>query len=403
MSPNADGSGGGSRRQSRAGLHARLRARRGELEEAIFARFGDIGHGPGRSDDAEYTQGLRAAVAAAVEYGLTGIERGREASSAPIPSVAVEQAHRAARGGVALGTVLRRYVAGNSLLGEFVAAEADGVPSGALSEVARTQGVLLDRVMEAITAEYRREVERVGRSPGVRRAERVRELLAGASADAAGLGYEIVEAWHVGVIATGAPARQAVRELAGGVDCQLLSVAHGERTEWAWLGGRRRPGGAEIDCLLAVDGAAGVLVAIGEPGQGLDGWRRTHRQAQEALRVALLARHRVTRYADVPLLAAALRDDVLSGSLHELYLAPLERQRDGGASARETLRAYFAAGRNSSSAASALGVSRRTVGDRLGRIEQLLGRPLQTCMAELEVALRLRELGPSASADRATP
>ena len=56
---------------------------------------------------------------------------------------------------------------------------------------------------------------------------------------------------------------------------------------------------------------------------------------------------------------------------------------------RETLRAYFASGRNISSTAAALGVDRRTVTNRIRAIEDLFGRPLGDFATELETALRL--------------
>jgi hypothetical protein len=40
----------------------------------------------------------------------------------------------------------------------------------------------------------------------------------------------------------------------------------------------------------------------------------------------------------------------------------------------------------------ALGVNRHTVESRLNTAQQHIGRPLDTCLIELEVALRLREL-----------
>jgi DNA-binding PucR family transcriptional regulator len=100
----------------------------------------------------------------------------------------------------------------------------------------------------------------------------------------------------------------------------------------------------------------------------------------------------VVRYREVALLAAALRDDVLSSSLNEIYLAPLAQERDGGATLRQTLRAYFAAERNVSSAAARLEVSRKTVRSRLRAIEQRVGRSLDACAAEMEIALRLQRL-----------
>ena len=137
----------------------------------------------------------------------------------------------------------------------------------------------------------------------------------------------------------------------------------------------------------------GVSFALGEPARGLDGWRLTHQQAQAALAVALRRPRRCTRYIDVALLATALKDQALAGALIEVYLAPLDRQRDGGVVLRRTLRAYLAAGRNVSSAAAALGVTRSTVESRLHTVEQSLGRLLPACLAELEVALGLEDLG----------
>jgi DNA-binding PucR family transcriptional regulator len=57
--------------------------------------------------------------------------------------------------------------------------------------------------------------------------------------------------------------------------------------------------------------------------------------------------------------------------------------------ARRTLRAYFAAERNVSSAAAALGVRRQTITSRLHVIEERLGRSLGVYATELDAALRL--------------
>jgi DNA-binding PucR family transcriptional regulator len=140
---------------------------------------------------------------------------------------------------------------------------------------------------------------------------------------------------------------------------------------------------------------AGLFLALGEQGTGVEGWRLSHRQAKAAMAVAQRGLGRVVRYADVALLASALRDDVLASSLRDIYLAPLGNERDGGATLRETLRAYFASGRNVSSAAAKLGVTRQTVSIRLRIVEERIDRSLNSCAAETEVALRLRDLGES--------
>jgi DNA-binding PucR family transcriptional regulator len=87
-----------------------------------------------------------------------------------------------------------------------------------------------------------------------------------------------------------------------------------------------------------------------------------------------------------------LQDELLATSLRQLYLDPLRGERDGGVVAMNTLRAYFAASGNASSAAAALGISRRTVGSRLAAIEDRLDLRLDAASAEIETALRLDEI-----------
>jgi hypothetical protein len=388
-----DGGGAASVASVRAGLAELLRERRSEIEEAIFARFRDVGFDPAAGEDAEYIAGARAAVAEAVDYGLRAIEQGEEWFGS-IPPAAVAQARRAARNSVSLERVLLRYNAGHTLLEDFVMQAAENSAFSnqtiALRHVLRTQGALLDHFTSSIAHEYQHEIERAANSPELRRAEQVQRLLAGAPVDASELGYEF-EAEHLGVIAMGARAGEAVRALSGGLNRELLTVTRSEETVWAWFGGQRMPAISEIERLASGKEAAGVALAMGEPERGIEGWRLTHRQAQAAMLVALRRPQRLTRYADVALLAAVLKDRELAKSLVEIYLAPLDGQKNDAIS-RATLRAYFASGCNAATAAAALGVDRHTIQRRLQSIETRLGRLLQTCQAELEVALRLEEL-----------
>jgi hypothetical protein len=375
----------------------RLRTRHAEIEQAIYLRIQDAIPDSVGGRDSEYQTGMRAAIAAAVDYGLEGITHGPEWSG-PIPLAAATQARRAARAGVSLGTVLRRYVAGHRRLGEFVAEEVDraGLASHgpALQHLRRTQEALLEQVTAAIEHEYDEERERAARSPEQRRTDILHRLLAGepvGPAALAELNYELDDAWHLGVIATGANVKKTLERLQAGLGCRLLSLPSGEDTVWAWLGGRRKLSPADLE--RALSKGVAVSLALGEPRRGIDGWRQTHQEAQAALLVARRRPHGVTHCADVPLEAALLLNETLARLLTETYLAPLDGMRNGGQTARETLRAYFQYGRNVSSAAFALGVARRTVENRLHQIEQRLERPLQACLTALDVALRLEALG----------
>jgi hypothetical protein len=376
----------------RAAVVARLRARLPEIEKAIFANVRDGLPDPAMSADAEYMKGLRVAVVAVLDYILTGIAKAEE-WSAPIPSAAVVQARRAARSGVGLETVLLRYTIGNRLLGDFVMDEVDHFPSQALRQVLNRQGALVERLMAAVSAEYKLEVEQAGRSLDQRRGERVQRLLAGEPVDTGGFDYEFENAWHLGVIVVGVRAPEAVRGLGVGWDGAVLTVSRGEEAVWAWLGGAQRMSVAGIERRLSAMADMGVSLAVGEPSRGIHGWRLTHQQAQAALVVALHRQSGVTRYAEDMLLAAALQDETLATSLQAVYMSPLSSQRDGGVVLRETLRVYLDVTGNAATAAVRLKVDRHTVERRLQRIEEALGRLISACQAELDVALRLHEIG----------
>ncbi len=388
------------RDQARAQLLVRVRAQRPLLAQEILTSLPPAPEGSPASEDSEYMAGLASSVGAALDHALLAIERG-SGRGALIPPVLVAQAHRAARAGVSVETVLRRYLAGSTLLADRIVREAERCEPPCtgvvLREVLAIQGTLLDELMARTSAEHALELERLARSPLRLRTRRVKELLAGAThVKSAKLGYEL-HAWHVALIATGINGLEALRSLAASLGHQLLWLPRGQETLWAWLGaGQPLPVGELERIAGAKRLAEAVMLSAGEPGFGVDGFRLTHRQAQATLRVALRTRQPLTRYADVGLLACVLQDPALASSIVEIYLSPLGPADDRGASLRQTLRAYLNARGNASSAASALGVARHTVENRLRQIEGRLGQRLRTHQAELEVALRLEAL-PEAS------
>ena len=381
----------------RRGLTARLRARTGEIEQAIFTRVGSVAD-PKQNPDPEYTEGVRAAVSAALDFGIEAIERSEE-HPPPMPTVLLSQARLAARHGIKLETVLRRYLAGYTLLGDFLIEESERcgpLDAASLKRLLRVQAALLDRLIAAVSEEYEREAQARPGSAEQRLAKRVERLLEGQRLDTSQVPYDF-EAAHLGLIAKGPGVEEAIRELARPLDRRLLLVSRGEGTVWAWLGGRHPLDPEQLGPTLLERLPAEVFLALGEPGEGLAGWRLTHRQARAGLPIALRSTVALVRYADVALLASMLQDELLTTSLHRLYLAPLDDQHSGRASLRETLRAYFAAERNISSTAAALGVNRKTVVNRLRVIETTIGRSLASCAAEIEVSLRIEDLGQPAS------
>ncbi len=161
---------------------ARLRGRRGEIEQAIATRVYALAESPVRN--VEYVQGLQATLSAGVGYLFATIEHagGRPGT---VPTVLLTQARLAARHRVGLDVVLRRYFAAYTLLTDFTIEEAertDGVSSSHVQAILRGCAVVLDDLVAAVTEEYRRER---GRAVSVqeRRTELVRRLLAGERVD----------------------------------------------------------------------------------------------------------------------------------------------------------------------------------------------------------------------------
>jgi PucR C-terminal helix-turn-helix domain/GGDEF-like domain len=390
-------------------LKLRLYAEREEIEEALLVRVYGIEE-PSETEFG-YRNGLHAAVSAALDYAISAINEGD--GFPPIPLALLTQSRLAARTGVSLETVVRRYLSGFMLLSTFVAkaAEAEGLShTHILHSVVQAQALQVDRIIESIAAEYRREAAESSYSSQHRRLERVRRLLNGEPIDLEEFGYNF-DGWHLGLVIHAAP-EGCLRELAAALGRRLFWVESHDSLAWAWLWGSRPINSTEVVAEARRLIPAATRLAVGEPARGCTGWRLTHKQARAAFQVAGEGGAAVVRYAEVGLVSCVLGDEVMSASLRQRYLLPLSTGRNGGV-LRETLRAYFASGRNISSAAAALRVNRQTVRSRLRMIEEQIGSSLDDCGAEVEIALRVeqyqgssmaepgRDLSPNPERDRA--
>jgi hypothetical protein len=371
-------------------LIARLNARRPEIEQAALTRLQAVPDQAGLASPA-YVDGLRTAVSAAIDQAFAAIEHGERQTAPPIPIALLNQARLAARDGKSVDSVLRRYLAGHALLTDFIVAEAKevGLNGTLLQRILRDLSALFDRLTAAAAEEYAREADDLRRTSEQHRSERIQGLLDGEPLDTSDFAYDF-DAHHLGAVATARASVEALRDLAKALDRRLLLVRRGEACVWAWLGGQQGFEQDEVES-VASRWPGGLILALGEPADGLAGWRLTHRQALATLPIAMRGEQRVARYAQAPLLASALQDELLATTLRQLYLVPLEAERDDGAVAKATLRAYFATG-NISSAAAVLGVNRRTVSSRIAAIEERFGRSLGSASAEIETALRLDEI-----------
>jgi hypothetical protein len=377
-----------------ATLVSRLRARFPELETSLatLVEISDPREVPNPSY-LDYLDSLPDNRTAILEYAVEMIEMdGRRAPD--VPRTVLTAARLAARSGVALDAVLRRYSAGNAFIGDVLIEEAEHAELSppALRRLLHIQATFFDRLLEAVSEEYAREAESRPTTTAEWRHKYIKGLLAGRQPSGeVELDYDL-DGCHVGLMARGEGAHQVMRELAKGLDRRLLADHFEKEPVWAcWLGSRRP---LEVEEVLRGLGdilSGPIIVTVGEPGEGFSGWRLSHRQAKAALPIAERRGQSILRYADVAVLASILRDDLGTTSLRQIYLEPLESARDGGKVGIETLRAYFATERNISSTAAALGVDRRTVTNRIRAIEELFGRPLNDFATDLETALRLAD------------
>jgi hypothetical protein len=382
-----------------APILARLKDGRAEIEETIAAQLTaavDCSAGAEETSQDEWIR--RAAIDAAISYGIEAIAPTQRLPLQIPPAVTAHAGH-AARIDVGLGALLRGYMTGRERLVdhfEHAAAEVGILHSASLWRHLRRrmEAALLEltAVVERAYVEERRRMR--GHTAEQRRAAVVRKLVAGepvAPSDMAALGYEVHGRWHIGVVAAGRGARALARRLQAAPDLAVLVTAGSERSWWIWLGRCEAPDPREPARLLADARGAEVVLARGEPRHGIAGWRQTHREARAALPLALSRRGECVAYSDRPLLAAAVHDETLAAWLRSL-VAPLREYGDGGGKLLRTLRAYIDSECCSSAATKASGAGRHTVEGRVRTAERLLGRALRTCLAELDVALRLAEL-----------
>ncbi len=325
-----------------------------------------------------------------------GLIGGRMLPAQP-PPAAVEQTIALASEGLPWSTVARRFTFAHAELWDHIIEEIDDWELSAeertllLQVTSRFLFSYRDYVTTELTDVYQAQRERVVRSREHRRVGIVRELLDGLPASEDELGYRL-RAYHVAAVAWGATPEHALLELARASSSELLFVAGGGRSLWAWYGG-----GATVEEQLAAalpdsSPGEGTFLALGGQAHGLEGFGRSHREAMQAFRVAAVRRRAVTRYGDVVLEALALSDAREAREFAQRELGALAAADPRTATLRKTLVAYFQAGGNRAAAAALLAVHERTVGYRLSAIEKLLGHDIGQRRDELGMALRVQRL-----------
>ncbi|SKG70746.1 putative regulatory protein [Mycobacteroides abscessus subsp. bolletii] len=258
----------------------------------------------------------------------------------------------------------------------------------------------LDVMCEQVAQEYRAEADRLAQQRSQARLEELRAVLTDADAtpDAASrkLGYRM-RGLHRALVLRDCSTRPsatvlnaALRTLSSTLGiAEHFAVQPDGRTLWCWLRwptsmGQQLPKPSEP-----------VLLAAGRPASGLDGFRRSHRDAVDAMNIALVAGRiagTVTNYADVELaVLCSTADNARTREYIGSTLGKLNTDDEAARRTRETLIAYYEANSNSRATAARLGIHHNTVRYRLKQAERFLGHPVNERRLALEVALHLAE------------
>ena len=170
----------------------------------------------------------------------------------------------------------------------------------------------------------------------------------------------------------------------------VLVVATGPAEMSAWIGTSAEP---DVSRLFELDTELRTRqcrLTVGGPASGLEGFRRSHREARWADRAARqqASPTPVTLHADVAAIAL-VTDPVQARAFIGAELGGLAADDDEARRLRRTVAVFCEAGFNITRAAELLNTHKNTVNYRLRKAEQRRGVPLSVHRMELELALRL--------------
>ena len=352
---------------------------------------------------------LQASVRENLDTALRVLIGAHAPDSIDAPAAAVDYARRLAQQDVAPALLIRAYRVGQARFLRHCIEEllhqssGDQVEGLATLQIVETVSDYVDCVVEQVLTSFSQARDDWLRDRSAVLAMRVRELLANRPVDVAAtehaLGYRL-EQHHVCIIAwveEPIPAdaleriRRLIAALARTIGCPAtpLVVPADESSAWAWIPSRLSLARAkELDA--ATTSEATVTLAVGEPARGIDGFRRTHRQAVSARGVALAAgdqRSPITPFMDVAPIAMLCADLDSARAWIQETLGELAVDSSRNEGLRETARVFLQTGGSYTATAEQMFLHRNTAQYRVRKAEEVRGRPLRDGRLDVELAL----------------
>jgi DNA-binding PucR family transcriptional regulator len=362
--------------------------------------------------DARMVDLLNASVTENVVAAIHFLEHGGAESDVEAPTAALVYARALAQRDVPLSALIRAYRIGH---GRFVdeamavlatrATPEQSLP--AAMELVRRAALWIDRVCDQVGVVYERERDRWVSSRSGLRQHWVNEVLTGAAVDI-GRAEDLLEyrfdrrhvaavMWPDDSVATREvvevfdKARSVIGRRLSALGPSLM-VPTDEREARLWW----PVGDDELDLeplIRAVSEAdLPVRVAMGDAGQGVDGFHRTLRQAEQAKVVAVAggpASGQLVLYGQVaPVALMTTEADELRRFVHRV-LRDLAVDAERNVWLRETLREFLARNRSFAATAEALYVHRNTIQYRVNHAMELCGASFDDPEVILQIQIAL--------------
>jgi DNA-binding PucR family transcriptional regulator len=390
----------------------RLHNRLAELSSLMHRSIED--QIPELPEDERLTDLLGASVEGNVDTILRALRYDIAVERVEAPTAALEYARRLAQHGVPVNALVRAYRLGQRLMNELVFAEvraldiSEKMRYAVIEAITATLFEYIDWISQQVVVAYEDERERWLENQNSLRALRVREVLAATKTidvDATSTSIRYPLRWHhLGLVmwypdasAEGnelARLQRFLRELGeatGAADGALFAAA--DRTcGWGWLPYRASNADAAAKVRqFTLSRPDSPSVAIGTVAGGIEGFRQSHREAENARRVALVGKREPTVIAatdpGVSIAALLNRDVADTRAWVAKVLGDLAADDENDARLRETLRIYLGCGSSYKLAAEQLTLHFNTVKYRVGRAVARRGRDIDNDRLDVELAL----------------
>ena len=390
-------------------LHGRVVALSSALRQALEDQIPEL------RGDAALVELLGTSVEGNVDTILHALRYDIAVERVEAPTAALEYARRLAQRGVPVNALVRAYRLGQRQINEVVFAELRviDIPEAMHVEVIEAiTGTLfeyIDWMSQQVVAVYEDERERWLENQNSLRGLRVREVLTANKTidmDAAITSIRYPLRWHHLALVMWYPdpgaegdelgrLQKFLRELgeAAGADGNPLFVAADRSCGWGWLAYRALVADAVVKVRrFAQTRPNSPNVAIGTMAGGVDGFRRSHREAETARSVAVIAKRpepTVISATDPGLsVVARLGADVVgTRDWVATVLGDLATDNENDARLRETLRVFLGCGSSYKAAAEELNLHFNSVKYRVGRAVARRGREIGSDRLDIELAL----------------